>query len=310
MPCHLEPQPAVAGHDPEPRMQTRHRCHTGHANWAEVVQLYDALFALFGSPVVAVNRALAIAELQGPSPALEAMEEVAADVRLVEYQPTGPHARSCLPRLAHMTKRGAPTRSRSVLSAILRSAASYSGVSRPCRFRGGASSFAIVRGPAGLSELREELRQKTFRSGSFCKSARQGSRARASPIGLQWRPPGRVASATSRRAPLAFERGDLLQRSRSLNNGGKLNAKVDIGSSSFRTDNRRSGCVVRSSGTANDFAIAKSVGSRAGRLHQRWSALSIRTCLGLSSAFGLLLCTLRPLLWRARYPLRPWRWHY
>jgi predicted RNA polymerase sigma factor len=68
-------------------MQTRHRCHTGHANWAEVVQLYDALFALFGSPVVAVNRALAIAELQGPSPALEAMEEVAADVRLVEYQP-------------------------------------------------------------------------------------------------------------------------------------------------------------------------------------------------------------------------------
>jgi hypothetical protein len=289
-------------------MQTRDRCHTGHANWAEVVQLYDALFALFGSPVVAVNRALAIAELQGPSPALEAMEEVAADVRLVEYQPYW------AARAELLAKTGAHDEARrayeTVLSAILRSAASYSGVSRPCRFRGGASSFAIVRGPAGLSELREELRQKTFRSGSFCKSARQGSRARASPIGLQWRPPGRVASATSRRAPLAFERGDLLQRSRSLNNGGKLNAKVDIGSSSFRTDNRRSGCVVRSSGTANDFAIAKSVGSRAGRLHQRWSALSIRTCLGLSSAFGLLLCTLRPLLWRARYPLRPWRWHY
>jgi hypothetical protein len=25
----------------------------------------------------------------------------------------------------------------------------------------------------------------------------------------------------------------------------------------------------------------------------------IRTCLGLPSAFGVLLCTLRPLLWRA-----------
>ena len=63
----------------------RHR--TGHANWAAVVQLYDALSALTGSPVVAINRALAIAELQGASTALEAMQEVAADVRLAEYQP-------------------------------------------------------------------------------------------------------------------------------------------------------------------------------------------------------------------------------
>jgi RNA polymerase sigma-70 factor (ECF subfamily) len=64
-----------------------HRCRTGHANWAEVVQLYDALFALAGSPVVAINRALAIAELQGASTALEAMPAVTADVRLAEYQP-------------------------------------------------------------------------------------------------------------------------------------------------------------------------------------------------------------------------------
>jgi len=63
----------------------RHR--TGHANWAAVVQLYDALAALTGSPVVAINRALAIAELQGASTALEAIQEVAADVRLAEYQP-------------------------------------------------------------------------------------------------------------------------------------------------------------------------------------------------------------------------------
>jgi len=39
------------------------------------------------SPVVAINRVLAIAELQGASSALEAMQEVAADVRLAEYQP-------------------------------------------------------------------------------------------------------------------------------------------------------------------------------------------------------------------------------
>ncbi len=73
----------------EGALQSAHvyRCRTGQANWAEVVQLYDALFALAGSPVVAINRALAIAELQGASAALDAMPELAADVRLAEYQP-------------------------------------------------------------------------------------------------------------------------------------------------------------------------------------------------------------------------------
>ena len=64
-----------------------HRCRTSRHNWAEVVQLYDALFALVGSPVVAINRALAIAELRGASDGLAAMPEVAADSRLAEYQP-------------------------------------------------------------------------------------------------------------------------------------------------------------------------------------------------------------------------------
>src|ERR1700719_2017338 len=73
----------------EGALQSAHvyRCRTGHANWAEVVQLYDALFALAGSPVVAINRALAIAEVHGASAALAAMQEVAADGRLTEYQP-------------------------------------------------------------------------------------------------------------------------------------------------------------------------------------------------------------------------------
>jgi predicted RNA polymerase sigma factor len=62
------------------------RCE-GQANWEAVAQLYDALSALTGSPVVAVNRALAIAELQGAGAALDALQEVAADVRLTEYQP-------------------------------------------------------------------------------------------------------------------------------------------------------------------------------------------------------------------------------
>src|ERR1700694_414092 len=73
----------------EGALQSAHayRSRTGHDNWAEVVQLYDALFALVGSPVVAINRTLAIAEVHGAGAALEAMREISADGRLAEYQP-------------------------------------------------------------------------------------------------------------------------------------------------------------------------------------------------------------------------------
>jgi RNA polymerase sigma-70 factor (ECF subfamily) len=73
----------------EAALQSAHvyRRRTGHDNWAEVAQLYDALLALSGSPVVAINRALAIAELRGANSALQAMKEIAADARLTEYQP-------------------------------------------------------------------------------------------------------------------------------------------------------------------------------------------------------------------------------
>ncbi|MGB6884919.1 MAG: DUF6596 domain-containing protein, partial [Candidatus Acidiferrum sp.] len=73
----------------EAALQSAHvsRRRTGRANWADVVQLYDALWAISASPVVAINRALAIAELHGASAALDAMPDVAADPRLSEYQP-------------------------------------------------------------------------------------------------------------------------------------------------------------------------------------------------------------------------------
>jgi predicted RNA polymerase sigma factor len=73
----------------EGALQSAHvdRCRTGRANWDEVVRLYDALFALAGSPVVAINRALAVAELRGAGAGLEAMQQVASDSRLAEYQP-------------------------------------------------------------------------------------------------------------------------------------------------------------------------------------------------------------------------------
>jgi predicted RNA polymerase sigma factor len=73
----------------EGALQSAHvdRKRTGRANWAQVVQLYDALLSLAGSPVVAINRALAIAEMGSPGDALKAIDEVAGDARLAEYQP-------------------------------------------------------------------------------------------------------------------------------------------------------------------------------------------------------------------------------
>ncbi len=73
----------------EAAIQSAHavRARTGRSDWDAIVQLYDALFAISGSPVAAVNRALAVAELQGAHRALEELNAVAADPRLAEYQP-------------------------------------------------------------------------------------------------------------------------------------------------------------------------------------------------------------------------------
>ncbi|MBO0726535.1 MAG: RNA polymerase subunit sigma-70, partial [Blastocatellia bacterium] len=73
----------------EAALQSAHvyRRRAGQSNWDEIAQLYDALTALTGSPVVAVNRALALAESQGAGAALVALQAVAADARLTEYQP-------------------------------------------------------------------------------------------------------------------------------------------------------------------------------------------------------------------------------
>ncbi|HEY4045688.1 MAG TPA: DUF6596 domain-containing protein, partial [Acidobacteriaceae bacterium] len=64
-----------------------HRRRTGKSNWEAVLQLYDALLAITLSPVVAINRALAIAEIAGPQAALHAMPETAVNPGLSEYQP-------------------------------------------------------------------------------------------------------------------------------------------------------------------------------------------------------------------------------
>ena len=80
---------AIGRYQLEASLQSAHvyRRRTGIANWDAVVRLYDALLSRSGSPVVAINRSLALAEIHGAATALEALQEVAADARITEYQP-------------------------------------------------------------------------------------------------------------------------------------------------------------------------------------------------------------------------------
>ena len=73
----------------EAAVQSAHvvRRRGGPADWAAIERLYDALLALTGSPVVALNRAIALAETRGAAAGLEALDALAADARLRDYQP-------------------------------------------------------------------------------------------------------------------------------------------------------------------------------------------------------------------------------
>ena len=81
------------------------------------MQLYDVLLRLSGSPVIAVNRALAIAELNGPEVALEELKKVADDARLSEYQPYWATRAELSPEPAQIPKPETPTKWRSVSNA-------------------------------------------------------------------------------------------------------------------------------------------------------------------------------------------------
>jgi RNA polymerase sigma-70 factor (ECF subfamily) len=60
---------------------------TGQTDWPAIVWLYDVLLDVTGSPVVAINRAVAIAEARGPEAGLAALAEIEADAAITQYQP-------------------------------------------------------------------------------------------------------------------------------------------------------------------------------------------------------------------------------
>lgn len=63
------------------------RCLGGAATLDEVVQLYDLLQAIAPSPVVMLNRAMAVAQRDGPVAALPLLDEIGRDERMKTYQP-------------------------------------------------------------------------------------------------------------------------------------------------------------------------------------------------------------------------------
>ncbi len=73
----------------EAAVQSAHvvRRVTGRADWEAIAALYGALQAMTGSPVVAINRAVALAESEGAEEGLALLDEAAADARLADYQP-------------------------------------------------------------------------------------------------------------------------------------------------------------------------------------------------------------------------------
>jgi len=54
-------------------------------DWMEIVRLYDLLLESWPSPIVALNRAVAVAQLDGPDVALILVEELEGEPRLADY---------------------------------------------------------------------------------------------------------------------------------------------------------------------------------------------------------------------------------
>lgn len=73
----------------EAAVQSAHAARrlSGATDWTAIAHIYDNLLELSGSPVVAINRAIAIAEARGPAEGLAALDALSGDARLDEYQP-------------------------------------------------------------------------------------------------------------------------------------------------------------------------------------------------------------------------------
>lgn len=87
----------------EAALQSAHaiRRQGAATDWEAIATLYEALLVLTGSPVAAINRAVALAHLAGPQAGLAALDEVSVDARVKDYQPYWAARADLLARAKH-----------------------------------------------------------------------------------------------------------------------------------------------------------------------------------------------------------------
>jgi RNA polymerase sigma-70 factor (ECF subfamily) len=87
--CHAGTLGEIGRYQLEAAVQSVHaaRRSSGTTDWAAIERLYSALATLTDSPVVTINRAIAVAQTQGAAEGLVCLDALAGDGRMAEYQP-------------------------------------------------------------------------------------------------------------------------------------------------------------------------------------------------------------------------------
>ena len=77
----------LTGYHVEAAIASVHACapSTAETDWKAIVSLYDTLMAMGSSPIIALNRAIAIAEIEGADRGLEELHAIADGERLASY---------------------------------------------------------------------------------------------------------------------------------------------------------------------------------------------------------------------------------
>ncbi len=79
---------AIGRYQLEAAVQSAHavRRLTGQSDWTAIERIYESLAVIIDSPVVTINRAIAIAETRGPAAGLAVLDTLALDAQLGAYQ--------------------------------------------------------------------------------------------------------------------------------------------------------------------------------------------------------------------------------
>ena len=107
-------------------------------DWRQILQLYDQLLRVAPSPVVALNRAVAVAELSGPSAALALVTRWSTTLRLTGTTCSTRFAPTCCGDWAALPRRRPPMTRRSPAPRTPPSVTSCSATARRCDGVGGA----------------------------------------------------------------------------------------------------------------------------------------------------------------------------